>query len=38
MYSVREGSLHQEGVGFYLSRKIMGTVKEFEAISSRIAK
>ena len=38
MYSGREDGLHQEGVGFYLSRRVMGAVEEFEAISSRIAR
>ena len=37
-YSGREDGLHQEGVGFYLSKRAMGAVEEFEAISSRIAK
>ena len=38
LYSGKDNNRHEEGVGFYLSRKAYSAIEEFEAISSRIAK
>ena len=38
LHSGKEGDIHEEGVGFYLSRKAYRSLIEFSPISSRIAK
>ena len=37
-YSGRNDGRHEEGVGFYLNKRLGSAVKEFESISSRIAR
>ena len=38
LHSGKEGDIHEEGVGFCLSRRAYGSLIEFSPISSRIAK